>query len=142
MTTSTKTIVETAQSNGRFTKFVAAVTAADLVGTMSGAGPFTVFAPDDAAFAKLPAGALDGLLKPENKGKLVDLLKFHVISGSVPAGSLAGKTTDVASLQGESLKVEGKEGVAVNGAKVTTADVACTNGVIHIIDTVLTPKSA
>ncbi|MBY0422873.1 MAG: fasciclin domain-containing protein [Parvularculaceae bacterium] len=140
--TSTKSIVETASANGRFKNFVAAITAADLLPTMSGAGPFTVFAPSDDAFAKMPAGALDGLLKPESKAKLTELLKFHVISGSMPAGSLAGKQTDLASLQGQSLHVDGRDGVKVNSAKVTTSDVACSNGVIHIIDAVLTPKAS
>lgn len=132
-------IVETATAAGSFKTLVSAVKAAGLVDTLKGSGPFTVFAPSDAAFAKLPKSTLDGLIKPENKAKLAGILKFHVISGKVMASEVKGKHLHPASVQGEKLDVDGTNGVKVNGAKVTTADIACTNGVMHIIDTVMMP---
>jgi len=132
-------IVDTAAAAGTFKTLVAAVTAAGLVDTLKGAGPFTVFAPSDAAFAKLPAGTVENLIKPENKAKLAGILKFHVMSGKVMASDVTGKTLSPASVQGENLKVDGMHGVTVNGAKVTTPDISCTNGVIHVIDTVIMP---
>ena len=113
---------------------------AGLADTLKGSGPFTIFAPSDAAFAKLPPGTVDGLIKPENKSKLAGILKFHVISGKVMASEVKGKHLHPASVQGENLNVDGTNGVKVNGSNVTTADIGCTNGVIHIIDTVLMPK--
>ena len=133
-------IVDTAVSAGSFKTLVAAVKAAGLVDTLKGAGPFTVFAPSDAAFAKLPAGTVESLVKPENKAKLAAILTFHVMAGKVMAADVAGKTVSPASVQGEHLHVNGTHGVTVNGAKVITADIACTNGVIHVIDTVILPK--
>ncbi len=133
-------IVDTAVAAGSFKTLVAAVTAAGLVDVLKGKGPFTVFAPSDAAFAKLPAGTVESLVKPENKEKLAGILKFHVMSGKVMAADVVGKSLSPASVQGENLKVDGTKGVTVNGAKVTTADIACTNGVIHVIDTVIMPK--
>jgi uncharacterized surface protein with fasciclin (FAS1) repeats len=134
-------IVDTAIAAGTFKTLVAAVTAAGLGSTLKGAGPFTVFAPSDDAFAKLPAGTVDNLVKPENKMKLADILKLHVMSGKVMASDVTGKTLHPASVQGEKLDVVGSNGgVTVNGAKVTTADIGCTNGVIHVIDTVMMPK--
>jgi uncharacterized surface protein with fasciclin (FAS1) repeats len=133
-------IVDTAVAAGSFTTLVAAVTAAGLVDTLKGAGPFTVFAPSDAAFAKLPAGTVEELVKPENKAKLASILTFHVMAGKVMAADVAGKTLEPASVQGEALHVNGTDGVTVNGAKVVTADINCTNGVIHVIDTVIMPK--
>ncbi len=133
-------IVDTAVAAGSFKTLVAAVTAAGLVDVLKGKGPFTVFAPSDAAFAKLPAGTVESLVKPENKEKLASILKFHVMSGKVMAADVVGKTLSPASVQGENLKVDGTKGVTVNGAKVVTADITCSNGVIHIIDTVIMPK--
>jgi uncharacterized surface protein with fasciclin (FAS1) repeats len=140
MSTETHDIVDTAVAAGSFTTLVAAVTAAGLVDTLKGAGPFTVFAPSDDAFAKLPAGTVDDLVKPENKDKLTAILTLHVLSGAVHAADIAGKTLSPASVNGEELTVDGTDGVTVNGAKVVSADIACTNGVIHVIDAVLLPK--
>ncbi|MGV9006119.1 MAG: fasciclin domain-containing protein [Brevundimonas sp.] len=140
MATEIHDIVDTAVAAGAFNTLVAAVTAAGLVDTLKGAGPFTVFAPTDEAFAALPAGTVDDLVKPENKDKLTAILTLHVLSGAVHAADIAGKTLAPVSVNGEALAVDGTDGVTVNGAKVVTADIACTNGVIHVIDTVLLPK--
>ncbi len=140
MTDQTHDIVDTAVAAGSFTTLVAAVTAAGLVETLKGAGPFTVFAPSDDAFAKLPAGTVEELVKPENKDKLTAILTLHVMAGKVMAADVTGATATPASVNGEVLHVDGTNGVTVNGAKVVTADIACTNGVIHVIDTVLLPK--
>ncbi len=134
-------IVDTAVAAGSFKTLVAAVTAAGLVETLKSAGPFTVFAPSDEAFAKLPQGTIADLLKPENKAKLTAILTLHVMAGKVMAADVAGKKLTPASVQGEQLHVDGTNGVTVNGAKVVTADIACTNGVIHVIDAVLLPKA-
>ena len=134
-------IVDTAVAAGHFKTLVAAVTAAGLVDTLKGAGPFTVFAPSDAAFALLPAGTVERLVKPENKAELTKILTLHVMSGMVMAKDVAGKKLSPASLSGEALHVDGMHGVTVNGATVTQADIACTNGVIHAIDAVLLPKA-
>jgi uncharacterized surface protein with fasciclin (FAS1) repeats len=133
-------IVDTAIAAGNFKTLVAAVQAAGLVDTLKGPGPFTVFAPTDEAFAKLPAGTVDDLLKPENKDKLIAILTYHVISGKVMAADVAGKTTMAKSVQGSEIKVDGMNGVMVDGAKVVTADIAADNGVIHVIDAVIMPK--
>ncbi len=133
-------IVDTAVAAGTFKTLVAAVTAAGLGDTLKGAGPFTVFAPNDAAFAKLPPGTVESLVKPENKAKLAAILTFHVLSGKVMAADVTGKKLSPKSVQGEALTVDGTSGVTVNGAKVVAADIACTNGVIHVIDTVIMPK--
>lgn len=134
-------IVDTAVAAGSFKTLVAAVTAAGLVETLKGAGPFTVFAPTDDAFNHLPAGTVDRLLKPENKAELTKVLTLHVMSGAVMAKDVAGQKATPASLAGEALHVDGTHGVTVNGATVTKADIACSNGVIHVIDAVLLPKS-
>jgi uncharacterized surface protein with fasciclin (FAS1) repeats len=136
----THDIVDTAVAAGSFTTLVAAVTAAGLVDTLKGEGPFTVFAPTDAAFAALPEGTVADLVKPENKDKLTAILTLHVMSGKVMAADVAGTTATPASVNGEALHVDGTHGVTVNGAKVVTADIECTNGVIHVIDAVLLPK--
>jgi uncharacterized surface protein with fasciclin (FAS1) repeats len=141
MTTTTHDIVDTAVAAGSFKTLVAAVTAAGLVDTLKGAGPFTVFAPSDEAFAKLPDGTVADLVKPENKAKLAAILTLHVMSGKVMAADVKGKKLTPASVNGEALHVDGMNGVTVNSAKVVTADIACTNGVIHVIDTVLMPKA-
>lgn len=135
-------IVDTAVAAGSFKTLVAAVTAAGLVDTLKGAGPFTVFAPSDDAFAKLPFGTVDELVKPENKSRLSAILTLHVIPGKVMAADAMGKKLSPASVNGEKLHVDGTNGVVVNGAKVVTADISCTNGVIHVIDTVILPKAA
>ncbi len=141
MANSTHDIVDTAVAAGSFKTLVAAVTAAGLVDTLKGTGPFTVFAPSDDAFAKLPAGTVEDLVKPENKTKLSKILTLHVMPGKVMAKDVTGKTLTPKSVGGEELHVDGTNGVVVNGAKVTTADIDCTNGVIHVIDTVILPKS-
>jgi uncharacterized surface protein with fasciclin (FAS1) repeats len=134
-------IVDTAVAAGSFKTLVAAVTAAGLVDTLKSAGPFTVFAPSDEAFAKLPEGTVAELVKPENKAKLTSILTLHVMAGKVMAADVSGKKLSPASVNGEALNVDGTHGVTVNGAKVVTADISCTNGVIHVIDTVIMPKA-
>jgi uncharacterized surface protein with fasciclin (FAS1) repeats len=134
-------IVDTAVSAGSFKTLVAAVTAAGLVDTLKSEGPFTVFAPSDDAFNKLPTNTVSDLLKPENKAKLIAILTFHVMAGKVMAADVAGKKLSPASVEGEALHVDGTHGVTVNGAKVVSADIGCTNGVIHVIDTVLIPAA-
>lgn len=141
MTDQVHDIVDTAVAAGSFTTLVAAVTAAGLVETLKGAGPFTVFAPTDAAFAALPAGTVEELVKPENKAKLASILTLHVMAGAVHAADVSGKTLTPASVNGEALHVDGTNGVTVNGANVVTADIKCSNGVIHVIDAVLLPKA-
>ena len=132
-------IVAVASSTDGFSTLVAALTAGGLVETLQGAGPFTVFAPTDAAFAALPAGLLDKLLLPENKDVLVSILTYHVVPGMVmSADIMAG---DVATVEGSSVKLETSYGVKVNGANVTAADVAASNGVIHVIDAVIVPPT-
>lgn len=133
-------VVDTAVAAGNFKTLVAAVQAAGLVDTLKGAGPFTVFAPTDEAFAKLPAGTVDDLLKPENKDKLVAILTYHVVPGKVMAADVAGKETKAKSVQGSEITVNGTNGVMVDGAKVVQADIAADNGVIHVIDAVIMPK--
>jgi uncharacterized surface protein with fasciclin (FAS1) repeats len=132
-----KNIVETAIEAGQFTTLVAAVKAAGLVETLSGKGPFTVFAPNDAAFAKLPKGTVEGLLK--DKAKLTAVLTYHVISGKVMAKDVM-KMKSAKTLQGGSLTIDTSDGVKVDGAKVIQADIEVSNGVCHVIDTVLMPK--
>ena len=135
--TTVGTIVDVAVGAGNFTTLVAAVTAADLVETLSGTGPFTVFAPTDEAFAALPAGVLDALLLPENKALLAQILTYHVVSGMVMAADVTDG--DVATVEGSTIKLSTMGGVTVNGAKVVAADVAASNGVIHAIDAVILP---
>jgi uncharacterized surface protein with fasciclin (FAS1) repeats len=138
-TPASKDIVAVASSAGTFKTLVAAVQAAGLVETLEGKGPFTVFAPTDEAFAKLPAGTLESLLKPENKEKLAAILTYHVVSGKVMSADV--KTGMVKTVNGKELDVKAWSGkVSVNGGKVTAADVAASNGVIHVVDTVLLPK--
>ena len=141
MTDQTHDIVDTAVAAGAFKTLVAAVTAAGLVDTLKSAGPFTVFAPSDEAFAALPAGTVEELVKPENKDKLTAILLLHVLPGQVMAADVTGKVMDAATAGGATVHVDGTDGVTVDGAKVVTADIACTNGVIHVIDTVLLPKA-
>ena len=136
-----KDIVDTAVAAGSFTTLVAAVTAAGLVDTLKGEGPFTVFAPSDDAFAKLPAGTVETLVKPENKNQLTAILLLHVVPGKVMAADVAGQKMTPASAGGTELHVDGTNGVVVNGATVVSADIVCTNGVIHVIDTVILPAA-
>ena len=133
-------IVDTAVSAGSFSTLVAAVKAAGLVDTLKGKGPFTVFAPTDAAFAKLPAGTVESLLKPENKAKLTAILTYHVVPGKVVSKDLMGHSQDVKTVQGQTVSIQALGPVFVDGAQVSTADVMATNGVIHVIDSVLMPK--
>lgn len=134
-----KDIVDTAVGAGDFKTLVAAVQAAGLVETLKGPGPFTVFAPTDAAFAKLPAGTVESLLKPENKDKLVAVLTYHVVPGKVMAADVV-KLTQAPTVQGSkaSVKVE-NGGVMIDAAKVVKTDIETSNGVIHVIDAVLLP---
>jgi uncharacterized surface protein with fasciclin (FAS1) repeats len=133
-------IVETAVSAGSFNTLVAAVKAADLVDTLSGAGPFTVFAPTDEAFDKLPEGTVEELLKPENKAKLQGILTYHVVAGKVMAKDVVGLDS-AKTVNGQTLAISNKYGaVMVDNAKVIKTDILCSNGVIHVIDTVVLPK--
>jgi transforming growth factor-beta-induced protein len=135
-----KDIVDTAIAAGQFKTLTTAVQAAGLVDTLKGAGPFTVFAPTDAAFAKLPAGTVENLLKPENKEKLTAILTYHVVPARVMAAQ-AMKLTSAKTVNGEELSIRTDGGkVMVNNATVIKADIVCTNGVIHAIDTVLMPN--
>jgi uncharacterized surface protein with fasciclin (FAS1) repeats len=137
--TTVGTIVDVAAGDGSFSTLVAAVTAADLVETLSGEGPFTVFAPTDEAFAALPAGVLDALLLPENKAVLAQILTYHVVSGKIMAADVTAG--DVATVEGQNIKIATPEaeGVTVNGAAVVVADVPASNGVIHAINAVILP---
>jgi uncharacterized surface protein with fasciclin (FAS1) repeats len=134
-----KDVVDTAVAAGNFKTLAAALKAAGLIDTLKGAGPFTVFAPTDEAFAKLPAGTVEGLLKPENKEKLVAILTYHVVSAKAVAKDVAGMST-AKTVNGKELKLKVVDGkVMVNDATVIKADIATSNGVIHVIDAVLLP---
>ncbi len=133
-------IVDTAVSTGMFNTLVAAVKAGGLVETLKGDGPFTVFAPSDAAFAKLPAGTVENLLKPENKDMLVKILTYHVVAGNAPSSTVV-KQKQWKTVQGQDLMVTAKDGkVWIDKSMVVKADVMASNGTIHVIDTVLMPK--
>jgi uncharacterized surface protein with fasciclin (FAS1) repeats len=135
-----KDIVETAVAAGTFHTLATALQAAGLADTLKGKGPFTVFAPTDEAFSKLPAGTVESLLKPENKDKLKAILLYHVVSGDVTAAQVV-KLSSAKTINGQDLKLTVNDGtVMVNDAKVVKADVLASNGVIHVIDTVLLPK--
>lgn len=139
-TAGSQSIVAIASGNPDFETLTAALTAADLVGTLEGAGPFTVFAPTDAAFEKLPAGALDDLLKPENKAKLQSILTYHVVSGKVLAADVV-KVDSAKTVNGQQVDVNVMgDKVKIGGANVVKTDIVASNGVIHVIDTVLMPK--
>jgi uncharacterized surface protein with fasciclin (FAS1) repeats len=134
------TVVDVAVGSPDHTTLVAAVTAAGLAETLSGTGPFTIFAPTNAAFDALPAGTVDGLLKPESKDALTGILTYHVVAGNVMAADLTDGQV-VKTLNGQDLKVYIKDGkVMINGANVTAADLKGSNGVIHVVDAVLMPK--
>jgi len=135
-----KDIVDTAVAAGSFKTLAAALQAAGLVDTLKGPGPFTVFAPTDDAFAKLPPGTIEELLVPENKDKLVSILTYHVVAGKVTAAQVM-KMNSAKTVNGHPLAITANGGtVMVNNAKVIKADILCTNGVIHVIDSVIMPK--
>lgn len=136
-----KDIVDSAAAAGQFTTLTRALEAADLVETLKQPGPFTVFAPTDAAFAKLPAGTLDSLLKPESKEKLASILTYHVVPGRVMAAD-AVKLTEAKTVNGKALRIKASGGtVTINDATVVTPDLAASNGVIHVVDTVILPPA-
>jgi uncharacterized surface protein with fasciclin (FAS1) repeats len=133
-------LVAVASGAGSFNTLVAAVKAAGLVETLQGKGPFTIFAPTDEAFAKLPPGTVENLLKPENKDQLIAILTYHVVAGKVMAADV--KTMQAKTVNGKELTIKVTDGkVTVDSAKVTKTDVAASNGVIHVIDTVVLPKA-
>jgi uncharacterized surface protein with fasciclin (FAS1) repeats len=132
-------IVDTAVAAGSFKTLAAALQAAGLVDTLKGAGPFTVFAPTDEAFAKLPAGTVETLLKPENKAKLQRILTYHVVSGKVMAADVV-KLKSAKAVSGDTIRINTTGGVTVDNARVVKTDIAASNGVIHVIDTVILPR--
>lgn len=134
-----KDIIDTAVSAGSFNTLVAAVKAAGLVDTLRGEGPFTVFAPTDEAFAKLPAGTVENLLKPENKGKLQSILTYHVAPGKVMAAQVVNLKS-AKTVNGQAITISTGDGVKVDAARVVKTDIECSNGVIHVIDAVLLPR--
>ena len=134
-----KDIVDTAVANGSFKTLATALETAGLVETLKGKGPFTVFAPTDAAFARLPAGTVESLLRPENRDKLRRILTYHVVAGNVGSVQVA-KMSTAKTVSGDAIRIGARDGgVTINDAKVVTADVAASNGVIHVIDTVIMP---
>lgn len=133
-------IVDTAVENGSFETLVAAVKAAGLVDTLKGDGPFTVFAPTDEAFAKLPDGTLEKLLQPENKKRLTEILTYHVVPGKVPARQVVG-LSGATTVNGQRIDISTGQGVKVDGANVVATDVQCSNGIIHVIDSVILPAT-
>ena len=136
-----KDIVDTAVANGSFKTLATALSSAGLVETLKGKGPFTVFAPTDAAFAKLPPGTVENLLKPENRDQLRRILTYHVVAGNVGSAQ-AAKLTTAKAVSGDAIQISARDGVVmVNNARVVTADVAASNGVIHVIDTVILPPA-
>jgi uncharacterized surface protein with fasciclin (FAS1) repeats len=138
----TKDIVDTAVSAGSFKTLAAALTAAGLVDTLKGEGPFTVFAPTDEAFAKLPAGTVENLLKPENKAKLVTILTYHVVAGEIPLAKAIGSGQGT-TLEGSKVDIRFENGrVKIGQSNLVNADIKTTNGVIHVIDSVLLPSAA
>lgn len=139
-TRSSDDIVTTAINAGNFTTLVTAVKAAGLVETLQGEGPFTVFAPTDEAFAKLPQKTIADLLKPENKDQLTRILTFHVVAGNYPAKKVV-KASSLDAVSGDTLEISTENGVMISGARVTSTDITCSNGVIHVIDTVMLPPA-
>lgn len=133
-------IVDTALTAGNFSTLAAALGAAGLIEALKSEGPFTVFAPTDDAFAKIPAQALSGLLQPENKEKLAAILSYHVVPGKVTSHEVANLSS-ATTLQGQALTISKQDGVKINDAKVIAPDVEATNGIIHVIDTVLMPAA-
>jgi len=136
-------IVDTALAAGKFSTLAAALGAAGLIETLKGKGPFTVFAPTDDAFARIPAETLSQLLQPENREKLTAILTYHVVAGRVTSHDVMNLDPDAAiTLQGQTLKINTDGGLKINDAKVIITDIAATNGVIHVIDSVLMPSAA
>jgi uncharacterized surface protein with fasciclin (FAS1) repeats len=136
-----KDIVDTAVAAGQFKTLAAALEAADLVGTLKGDGPFTVFAPTDAAFAKLPEGTVESLLKPENRDQLIAILTYHVVPGKVEAADVV-KLSEAKTVNGQEVSITvADNGVQINDANVVKTDINASNGVIHVIDTVILPSS-
>jgi len=133
-------ILDVANESEEFSTLVTAVVAANLTETLQNDGRFTVFAPTDAAFAELPPGTLDGLLLRENEEQLREILTYHVVPGVLTSGAIVGRNILVETVQGQTLAIDGREGVTVNGANITTLDVTATNGVIHVVDAVLLPQ--
>ena len=134
-----KDIVDTAVEAGSFETLVTAVAAADLVDVLKGEGPFTVFAPVDAAFKALPEGTVENLLKPENKSKLAGILTYHVLSGKVMSSDILGKKLEVTMVNGSTAEIDATDGVKIASANVIQADIETLNGVIHVIDAVILP---
>lgn len=135
-----KDIVDTAIDAGSFNTLVAAVQAAGLVDTLKGEGPFTVFAPTDAAFAALPEGTVESLLQPENLATLQAVLTYHVLPGKVMSSDIAGQVLAPTTVQGTTVAIDATDGVKIKGANVVTADIETSNGVIHVIDAVILPE--
>lgn len=135
-----KNIIETAVAAGTFPTLVAALKAADLVKTLTGPGPFTVFAPSEDAFKKLPEGTVESLLKPENKAKLVSLLTYHVVSGKADAAAVTAKK-EWTTIEGSPVTIDATKGAKIQNATITKTDIECTNGYIHVIDAVIMPPS-
>ncbi|SDK81513.1 Uncaracterized surface protein containing fasciclin (FAS1) repeats [Aliiruegeria lutimaris] len=133
-------IVDTAVGAGSFNTLAAALQAAGLVDTLKGHGPFTVFAPTDAAFAALPDGTVEMLLKPENRDQLVAVLTYHVVADEVTSDELVGQTVSARTVNGAKLIIDGRKGVMVNDATVDQADIMASNGVIHVVDKVILPE--
>jgi uncharacterized surface protein with fasciclin (FAS1) repeats len=132
-------VVDVAVEAGSFTTLVAAVEAAGLVDTLKGEGPFTVFAPTDEAFAALPEGTVEGLLEEENRDALIAILTYHVIPGAVMSSDIAGQELSVETVNGQEVDIDATDGVMIDGATVVQADIEASNGVIHVIDTVILP---
>jgi uncharacterized surface protein with fasciclin (FAS1) repeats len=137
-----KDIVDTAIEAGQFETLVAAAKAAGIAEALKGEGPFTVFAPTDAAFEALPEGTVESLLQPENKDKLAAILTYHIIPGKVMSSEIAGQELTQATVQGEMVDINAKEGVMIQDANVVKADIEASNGVIHVIDKVILPEAA
>lgn len=135
-----KNIIETALEAGTFATLIAAIKAAGLLETLAGKGPFTVFAPTEAAFKKLPAGTLDMLLKPENKEKLISVLTHHVVNGKANAATVTGKK-EWKTVEGSSVETSSSGGAKIDNANITQTDIECSNGYIHVVDAVLLPLS-
>ncbi len=133
-------IVSIATGDENFSTLVAALQTADLVSALQGEGPFTVFAPTNEAFAKLPEGTVEDLLKPENKEKLTKILTYHVVPATVPSSAAIGNQVELDTLAGIKANVDGTDGVSIAGAKVVKADIKASNGIIHVIDTVMIPE--
>lgn len=132
-------IVDIAVSKSEFSTLVTAIEAAGLTGTLKSDGPFTLFAPTNDAFAELPAGTVENLLRPENRDRLVAILTYHVVPGAATSDQLAGRRASLKTVQGSSVRIDGTDGVKVDGANVVVADVIATNGVVHVIDNVILP---